>query len=68
VNVTLADVLAGLAGERPRVRMVVAGGHEVVAGELRSVGADVATLRLDGEPGGAVYVRLDAVRAVTLLG
>lgn len=68
VDARLGDVLAGLAGDRPRVRMVVDGGGESLAGELRSVGADVATLRLDGEPGATVYVRLDAVREVTLLG
>lgn len=68
VDATLIDVLVGLAGERPRVRLVVEGGAEGLAGELRSVGADVATLRLDGERGGSVYVQLGAVREVTLLG
>lgn len=64
----LFDVLVGLAGERPRVRIVVDGGSEALAGELRSVGADVATMRLDGEHGGTVYVQLGSVREVTLLG
>jgi len=68
IDATLADVLAGLAGERPRIRVVTEGGGDALAGELRSVGADVATLRLDGERGGTVYVRLDAVLEVTLLG
>ena len=68
VDASLADVLVGLAGERPRVRLVVEGGAEGLAGELRSVGADVATLRLDGAHGGTVYVHLGAVREVTLLG
>jgi len=68
VDASLADVLVGLAGERPRVRLVVDGAAEALAGELRSVGADVATLRLDGAHGGTVYVQLGAVREVTLLG
>jgi len=68
VDAGLADVLVGLAAERPRMRMVVDGGGEALSGELRSVGADVATLRLDGERGGTVYVQLRSVREVTLLG
>ena len=68
VDAGLADVLVGLAGERPRVRIVVDGGGEALAGELRSVGFDVATMRLDGEHGATVYVQLGSVREVTLLG
>ncbi|HET7489463.1 MAG TPA: hypothetical protein VFJ85_16165 [Acidimicrobiales bacterium] len=68
VDAGLAEVLAGLAGDRPRVRIVVDATGEPVAGELRSVGADVATVRLDGERAATVYVRLAAVREVTLLG
>lgn len=68
VDARLADVLVGLAGERPRVRIVVDGAGEALAGELRSVGADVATVRLDGGRGGTVYVQLGSVREVTLLG
>ena len=67
LSATLAHLLAGLAGERPRVRLVVDGGGEALVGELRSVGADVATMRLDGD-GGTVYVRLGSVRETTLLG
>lgn len=63
----LAEVLARLAPERPRVRIIVEGG-EPLAGELRSVGADIATLRLEGDPPGMVYLQLDSVREVTLLG
>ncbi len=63
----LTDVLARLAPERPRVRIVVDGGGEALAGELRSVGADVATVRLDGDPPAIVYVHLEAVREVTLM-
>lgn len=64
----LAGVLAHLAPDRPRVRVVVEGGEGPLTGELRTVGADVATLRLDGRPPATVYVRLPGVREVTLLG
>jgi len=62
------ELLARLAPERPRVRVVMDGGGEALAGELRTVGADVATVRLDGDPPATVYLQLGAVREVTLLG
>lgn len=68
LSLTLADLLAALAAERPRVRVVVEGGGEAVSGELWSVGADVATIRLEGDDRPVVYVRLEAVREVTLTG
>ena len=68
VSAGLGEALGGLAGERPRVRITVEGSTDALAGELRSVGADVVTLRLDGMQGGSVYVPLGAVREVTLLG
>jgi len=63
---TLADVLGGVAAERPRVTLVV-GGAGAVTGELRAVGADVITLRLEGSPPPTLYVRLATVVQVTLL-
>jgi len=54
----LVEVLARLAGERRRASLVTVSG-ETVAGELRSVGTDVVTLRLDG--GGTCYVAAPAV-------
>lgn len=68
VSAGLGEVLAGLAGDRPRVRIVVDGGGDAVAGELRSVGADVVTLRLDGDGNSALYLPLASVRELTLLG
>lgn len=65
---TLADVLARLAADRPRVRLGVEGASEAVCGELRAVGHDVATVRLEGDPAGLVYVHLDAVRDLTVVG
>jgi hypothetical protein len=60
----LTTVVAGLAGDRPRVHVVLDGG-ESLTGELRSAGLDVATLQLDGES--AVFVHLGALAEVTVL-
>ena len=64
---TMAAVLAGLAGEGRRVRVGTWGDVLGVAGELRSVGTDVVTLRLDTRPATTVYLRLEAVSEVVLV-
>ena len=61
----LADVLAELAADRERVRLVTVDG-EALAGGLRSVGHDIAVLRTDGEPPGAAYVALGAIAEVAI--
>jgi hypothetical protein len=70
-DVGLAALLSSLAAERPRVLVGVAGGsgggEEPVAGELRSVGVDVVTLRLDGGAGLRAHVRLGSIAEVLLL-
>lgn len=66
LDLSLSALLAGFAASRPRVQ-VVAGDDEPVVGELRSVGADVLTVRLDGDRGLAVHVHLPAVQEVVLL-
>jgi hypothetical protein len=65
---TLAGVLADLAGERPLVRIGVLGELEALTGELRAVGADVATVRVASEPPATVYVRLGSVSELSVLG
>ncbi len=47
---TFAALAAGLAAERPQVSLAVAGEASLLTGELRSVGVDVLTVRLDGAP------------------
>lgn len=67
LTATLADVLAGMAADRPRVRIVGVAAAGAVTGELRAVGADVMTLRLDGRPPPTVYLAVDAVSHLTVL-
>lgn len=64
---SMAAVLAGLAGEGRRVRVGTWGDVMGVAGELRAVGTDVVTLRLDTRPPTTVYLRLEAVSEVVLV-
>jgi hypothetical protein len=66
--VGLTSYLAGLAPERPRVAIVVAGEPTTVVGELRAVGRDVATIRLDGEARVTAYVALDSLSEVLVSG
>lgn len=63
VDLFLAEALGRIAGERCRLAVVSVGG-ELVAGELRSVGVDVATLGVDGDPGGVCYVSLASIATV----
>jgi hypothetical protein len=65
-DLRLADTLADLATERAAVLVVPRGGDEAVAGELRSVGRDVAVVRIDGPGAGAAYVPLSAIAEVLL--
>jgi hypothetical protein len=60
----LAEALAVLAEDRPRV-LVVASGGEPVAGELTAVGRDVLTVRLDGGDRRVTYVATDNVVEVS---
>lgn len=64
---SLGSLLARLSAERPRLRVVLAGG-EAVVGDLDSVGEDVAIIRLSGGQPGSAYLRLAAVTEVSLLG
>ncbi len=66
LSVSLGALLAQLSAERPRVQ-ITAIGEEPVAGELRSVGLDVLTVRLDGDRRLAVHLRINAVSEVVLL-
>ena len=59
-DLTLAETLAALADERARVLLVGHDADDALAGELRAVGADLVTIRLDGG-GGTAYVSSSSV-------
>lgn len=61
---TLAETLSALSEERVRILVLGADPAQPVAGELRSVGRDVLTIRLDG--GGLAYVAVTSVAEVSL--
>ncbi|MDQ4132111.1 MAG: hypothetical protein M3179_02655 [Actinomycetota bacterium] len=65
VSVTLADVLARAAGERPRLQVRTAGA--TLTGHLRAVGVDVVTVTADGDPPAVVYARVASLSEVSLL-
>ncbi len=66
LDLLLVEVLAGLAAERPRVALVVAG-DGVLAGELVAVGSDVATLRMDGDARTLCYVATSAIHELVVV-
>jgi hypothetical protein len=63
-SILFADAMAALADAGARVQVVSQGGAPT-AGELRSVGVDVAVLRLDDRS--HVYVRLASVGEVSVV-
>ncbi|HEX7168898.1 MAG TPA: hypothetical protein VF230_18110 [Acidimicrobiales bacterium] len=67
VAASFATVLAGLAAERPSVRIGVVGGEATIAGELRSVGTDVVAVRGDAGDRPTLVVPVVAVVDVVLL-
>jgi hypothetical protein len=62
----LPDVLARLADDRARVALATEGTGQPIVGELRAVGADVATL-VSGDDRATCYVRLPSVTEVSVL-
>src|SRR3546814_6367908 len=64
-ELTLVEILAGLAADRERVVLVTRAGGDSVTGELRSVGQDVAVLRTDAQPPANVHVPLARVPEIT---
>jgi hypothetical protein len=68
IEATLDDALGILAEDRPRVLVVTLAGDDGMAGELQSVGRDVLTLRLDGDPQAPAYIAISAIAEVSLAG
>ena len=63
LDVAFAEAVAAIAGDRPRV-LVVARDGSGLSGELRSVGRDVATLRVAGS---TCYVPLASVAELAIV-
>jgi hypothetical protein len=68
VDLSLAEVLAALAGDRPRVVIVSLDNAEGVAGDLRAVGRDVVTIRLDAGRHALLHVPIASISEVLLEG
>ena len=66
-EVALTEMLSILNADRPRVLVMTTVDDEGVAGELRSVGLDVITLRLDGGSRAPVYVPVGTITEVVLV-
>jgi hypothetical protein len=66
-EIGIAEMLSVLAADRPRVLIVTAADAAGVAGELRSVGRDLVTVRLDGESRAAAYVAITAIAEMSLV-
>lgn len=64
----LAEVLAMVAEDRPRVLVVAVGDTDGLAGELRAVGRDVLVLRLDGLERPTAYVPTANLVELTVAG
>lgn len=67
-EVTLEQAVAVLAAERRRVSLATTAGPEVLSGELRAPGSDVAVLDVDGQPPGRAYVALGSLTEVSVFG
>jgi len=63
---TFAALAAGFAADRPQVSLAVAGESSLLTGELRSVGVDVLTVRLDGAPPVTAYISAPQVSELTV--
>jgi hypothetical protein len=62
----LTEVLAQLAAERARVRLVSVDGGDAVIGEVRAVGYDLVTVRTDADPHTTAYVPAAAITEVVV--
>lgn len=66
VPMGLAEALAVLAEDRPRVLVVSSAGGEGLSGELNAVGRDVVTMRLDGSERRIAYVPISNIAEVSI--
>ncbi len=60
-----ADAISAMEEERPRVT-VATPADGVINGDLRSVGTDVITVRVDGDTRASVYVPMQAISEIAV--
>jgi hypothetical protein len=61
LDLGLAEFFGHLVDERPRMLIFVRGDQEPIAGQLRAVGIDVLTLRVDGTERASCFVPTTAI-------
>lgn len=61
LDLRLAEIFGHLVDDRPRMLVFVRGDPEPIAGQLRAVGVDVLTLRLDGSGREACFLPTTAI-------
>lgn len=61
LDLGLAEFFGHLVDDRPRMLVFVRGDPEPIAGQLRAVGVNVLTLRVDGTQRGACFVPTTAI-------
>lgn len=64
LDLRLHEALAALAEDRPRVQLVTRG-DEHLSGDLRNVGLDVVTVRVDGDTLANVYVPIATIAEIS---
>ena len=66
LDMTMAEAVAALVADRPRVLVVTLDGS-ALSGEVRVAGRDVLVLRLDGDAASVAYVPLASVAELSLV-
>ena len=66
LDVDLSDALSYLSDDRPRLRIGLIGDPDPHIGELRSVGRDVLTLRMDGDPPPTAYLQVALIAELAI--
>jgi hypothetical protein len=65
LRLLLSDAIVAMAEDRPRVTVATAA-DGVVNGDLRSVGQDVVTIRVDGDTRANIYVPMHAISEIAI--
>ncbi len=66
LDIGLTDALGHLCEDRPRLRIGLIGDPDPHVGELRSIGRDVLTLRMDGDPPPTAYLQVALIAELAI--